>query len=115
MKSILFFLVIIATSLHCSAQIDTIRIDKSDLITSNLKAGLHQYLVYFENPAKKRIGNSSIWNRQVNFKSINGRDVIEIEQFWYMTDTLSNRYVYSISDKKNICANFSQNENAWRN
>jgi hypothetical protein len=106
MKSTLVFLAMIATSLHCSAQIDTIRIDNSDLITSNLKAGLHQYLVYFETPAKKRIGNSSIWNRQVNFKSINGRDVIEIEQFWYMTDTLSNRYVYSISDKKTFAPMF---------
>jgi hypothetical protein len=106
MKSFLLFLVLIATSSYCSAQIDTIRIEKGDLITSNLKPGLHQYLVYFENPAKKRIGNSSIWNRQVNFKNLNGRQVIEIEQYWYMSDTLFNRYVYSISDKETFAPIF---------
>lgn len=105
MKNI-FLVALIATSLNCAAQIDTINILKNDLITSNLKPGLHQYLVYFENPAKKRIGNSSIWNRQVNFKNVNGRDVIEVEQFWYMTDTLFNRYVYSLSDKKTFAPIF---------
>lgn len=101
-----FLLVFIVASLSCNAQIDTINISKNDLVTSNLKPGLHQYLVYFENPAKKRIGNSSVWNRQINFKNVNGRDVIEIEQFWYMSDTAFNRYVYSISDRKTFAPIF---------
>jgi hypothetical protein len=112
MKHILFAILSLITQtlvLHAeaqSAQIDTINIEKSDLITFNLKPGLNQYLVYFENPSKKRIGNSSIWNRQVNFKSIGGRDIIEIEQYWYMSDTTFNRYVYSISDKKTFAPIF---------
>ena len=106
MKKFSFILLLGFTSLHCSAQIDTVNIAKNDLLTSALKPGLHQYLVYFENPAKKRIGNSSIWNRQVNFKSINGKDVIEIEQYWYANDTTYNRYVYSVSDKKSFAPIF---------
>lgn len=106
MKGFLLLPALLILSSTCIAQIDTIRLDKNDLITSNLKSGLHQYLVYFENPARKRIGNSSIWNREVNFKSINGRDVFEIEQFWYATDTLYNRYVYSLSDKKTFAPIF---------
>ncbi len=79
---------------------DTIDIAKPDLITAQLKPGLHQYLVYFENPKKKRLGNPSLWNRNVVFKKFKGEDVIEIEQNWYGNDTLFNRYVYSISKRK---------------
>ena len=101
--TLLFAIAVSTTSL---AQIDTLQIDKGDLVTANLKPGLHQYLVYFENPAKKRIGNSSIWNRRVNFKNIAGKDAIEIEQHWFMSDTTFNRYVYSISDKKTFAPIF---------
>jgi hypothetical protein len=106
MKHILLFILLLLFIKASFGQADTISISKGDLITSGLKPGLHQYLVYFENPSKKRIGNSSIWNRQVNFKKLNSRDVIEIEQYWYMTDTLFNRYVYSISDKKTFAPIF---------
>jgi hypothetical protein len=84
------------------AQVDTIRLTQNDLVTSALKEGLHQYLVYFENPKKGRITGSFVWNRQVNFKIHNGSDVIEITQHWFGSDTTSNRYVYSISLRKNF-------------
>ena len=82
------------------AQVDTIRIDRGDLVTSKLKPGLHQYLVYYENPVKKLLGVPAVWNRQVNFKTWKGREVIEIEQHWFMADTAFNRYVYSLCDRK---------------
>jgi hypothetical protein len=82
------------------AQLDTIRISDKDLLTSNLKEGLHQYLVYFEDPKKGRITGSFIWNRQVNFKTHGGKEVIEIVQHWFGSDSTTNRYVYSISDRK---------------
>jgi hypothetical protein len=84
------------------AQIDTIRIAQNHLVTSALKEGLHQYLIYFENPKKKRITGSFVWNRYVSFKNLNGREVIEITQEWFGNDTTSNRYVYSISQRKNF-------------
>jgi hypothetical protein len=92
-------MLIMCSMLSASAQIDTIDVAKQDLITANLKEGLNQYLVYTENPKKKKITGHSLWNRQVNFKKINGKDVIEIEQYWSNNDTTFNRYVYSINDK----------------
>jgi hypothetical protein len=83
-------------------QIDTIKLSTQDLITSNLKPGVHQYLVYFGNTKKKKVTASSIWNREVTFKQLNGEDVIEVEQQWYSSDTTFNRYVYSISRKRDF-------------
>lgn len=102
MKHLLLLVLLLFLIKVSFGQIDSISIAKGDLITSNLKPGLHQYLVYFENPAKKRITNSSIWNRKVNFTTLHGRQVIEIEQSWYSGDSLFNRYVYSISDGKSF-------------
>lgn len=82
------------------AQIDTIHIDQNELIIAKLKEGLHQYLVYFENPAKQQIAMPTIWNRQVTFKKWKGRDVIEVEQSWFGNDSTFYRYVYSICDRK---------------
>jgi hypothetical protein len=103
MKNILLALLlnlVLTVLFKANAQVDTINIAKNDLVTSALKPGLHQYLVYFENPKKKRLGNPSLWNREVKFKKVNGEDMIEIEQNWYGSDTLFNRYVYSIAKKK---------------
>jgi hypothetical protein len=100
LRLIPFVLYVLILNQPAVAQIDTIRINQNHLLTSNLKEGLHQYLVYFENQKKGRITGSFIWNRQVNFKKQNGKEVIEIVQHWFGADTTQNRYVYSVSDKK---------------
>lgn len=98
---IIFILAIICiTRVQSFAQIDTISVAGNDLVTSQLKAGLHQYIVYFENVKKKKLGFPSLWNRDVRFRKINGEEFIEIEQNWYGSDTTFNRYVYSVSRKK---------------
>lgn len=106
MKHLILSLLLLVTMMCVSrpgnAQIDTIQLSKHDLITSNLKPGTHQYLVYYGNVKKKKMMGSSIWNRKVNFKQWNGEEVIEIEQQWYGSDTTFNRYVYSISRKKDF-------------
>lgn len=100
MRTLLVITFVIATKLAALGQIDTINISKGDLVTAQLKEGLHQYVVYFENPKKKRLGNASIWNRNVQFKKVNNQEMIVIEQHWYSADTLFNRYVYSLAEKK---------------
>jgi hypothetical protein len=100
LSSLFLFICLVAIRSH--AQVDTIRLSTNDLITANLKPGLHQYVVYFEEPRKKRLSRMSIWNRQVNFKKHGGNDVIEVIQHWHGSDTTSNRYVYSISERKNF-------------
>jgi hypothetical protein len=100
--SLLLLLMWMCLSCPANAQVDTIQLSKQDLMTSNLKPGVHQYLVYYGNAKKKKITGSSIWNRKVNFKQWNGEEVIEIEQQWYSSDTAFNRYVYSISRTKDF-------------
>jgi hypothetical protein len=85
-----------------NAQVDTIRLDTNDLITSQLKPGLHQYVVYFDMQKKPGMKMPSLWNRQVKFTEYKGEPAIEIVQNWYSGDTLTNRYVYSISKRKNF-------------
>ncbi len=82
------------------AQVDTIRVGKNDLITSQLKPGMHQYLVYFDIAKKDAFKMPSLWNREVRFVDHKGEPAIEIVQHWYGGDTLTNRYVYSIAKKK---------------
>lgn len=87
---------------HVYSQVDTISLPSRDLALKQLQPGLHQYLVYMENPKKHLIFGHSLWNRQINFKTIKGVECIEIVQRWHSADTTRNRYVYSISRKDNF-------------
>lgn len=103
MKRLLLQTLLLAVACaEVSAQADTIRLADNHLVISNLKEGLHQYLVYFENPKKQKIAGHSIWSRQVGFKQHEGGDVIEIVQRWHSSDTAFNRYVYSLSRRQNF-------------
>jgi hypothetical protein len=102
LRSLPLFILVSLTLLtyNASAQIDTIRIETNDLITSQLKPGLHQYLVYFDVAKKDAFKMPSLWNRQVNFIDYKGEPAIEIIQNWYGGDTTNNRYVYSVARRK---------------
>lgn len=97
----LFILVMLTfCTQHVAAQVDTIRIETNDVITSQLKPGMHQYLVYFDIAKKDALKMPSLWNREVRFIDYKGEPAIEIIQHWYGGDTLNNRFVYSISKRK---------------
>jgi hypothetical protein len=98
----LTFLLFICLYAEVRSQTDTISIASNHLITSQLKEGLHQYIVYFENPKKQKITGHSLWSRQVSFRKHNGSDVIEIVQRWHSSDTAFNRYVYSVCNRRNF-------------
>lgn len=91
---------LIATTVR--AQVDTISLLNHDLITAQLKPGLHQYLVYMENPKKQRLAWHSLWSREVKLKQTQGVSVIDITQHWTSADTTFNRYVYSRSRQDNF-------------
>lgn len=88
------------------AQVDTIRLSTNDLLTKQLQPGLHQYIVYFEMAAKKKIIAPMLWNRQVNFTEVKGKKVIEIKQHWYSADTSMNRSIYSLSERETFAPIF---------
>ncbi len=94
------------------AQIDTISLTKKDLVISQLKPGLHQYLVYFERPKQKKIMSPMLWSRQVNFKQFQGKPAIEVIQNWYASDTLLNRYIYSINSREDFSPIFQYGKSA---
>lgn len=102
LRIILVILPVLVLPFEMRGQIDTINISRNELQIQFLKEGLHQYIVYLENPKRQRLGGISIWNRNVSLKKLKGIETIEIEQYWYMSDTLYNRYVYSISNRRNF-------------
>ena len=82
---------------------DTIRLPGKRLITSQLKPGLRQYIVYTQDGDDKVELGLSLWLRDIRTGQRNGEPVITIAQHWYGTDTVSYRLCYSV----NKAADFS--------
>ena len=87
---------IISTS--ANAQTDTIRLKDKRLITSALKPGIKQYLVYFQDPKKQKTLRFWFWLRNIQIENRNGVKVFTITQHWYGNDTSGYRSVYSINN-----------------
>jgi hypothetical protein len=94
---IIIILICYAISLSAYAQTDTIRLKDKRLITSALKPGLKQYLVYFQNPKKPRSLGFSFWIRDIKIEDRNGEKIFAIAQHWFGNDTAGYRYIYSIN------------------
>lgn len=80
------------------AQGDTIRPGKGGLVTRNLKPGIRQYLVTYQDPKKDRELRFWYWVREISVGERNGRPVFFITQRWYGGDTAAYRTVYSVND-----------------
>jgi hypothetical protein len=110
MKHLILTLLVLSFHLlvlpSAKAQIDTINLDTKDLVTSSLKPGKYQYLIYFGNSKKKKFSGCNVWNREVRFATQGSQEVIEIEQQWYSPDSTFNRYVYSVCRKDNFAPIF---------
>lgn len=79
-----------------SAQVDTIYQLDSKLIKKHLKPSSNQYLVFIQRKGDPRQTYTYIWSRDVKFANKNGKELIEIDQKWYASDTARVRYVYSV-------------------
>jgi hypothetical protein len=93
----LIFVLCTAAYLTANAQIDTIRLKDKRLLTSALKPGLRQYLVYFQTSAKQKSLGFWFWLRDIRIENRNGEKVFTIAQHWYGNDTNSYRRIYSIN------------------
>jgi len=83
---------------HCPrvmAQTDTIRLKDKRLIIANLKPGLRQYLVYFQNLKDDRRLRMSVWLRDVESGNRNGEEIVTVTQHWYAADSASYRSTFS--------------------
>lgn len=86
--------------LFTSAQTDTIRAKDQKLLTSKLKPGLKQYLVYFQDSRQSQKLRFSLWTREVAKEKKNGKEVFSVTQHWYSEDSATYRYIYSLNDAK---------------
>jgi hypothetical protein len=102
--TIFFILIHVLFCLSSQAQTpaDTIRPDKGRLLTTALKPGLRQYLVYFQNPKTPRQLRFWYWMRDIAIETREGQKVFAITQHWYGSDTLSYRSVYSLNTADNF-------------
>jgi hypothetical protein len=95
----LFTWVILFYSFSSIAQVDTIYSIDARLIKKYLKPSSNQYMVFIQRKADPQQTFTFLWNREVKYLTRNGRELIEINQKWYGSDTTRNRYVYSL-----VCA-----------
>jgi hypothetical protein len=77
------------------AQADTINLNSNKLLTRQLKPGLKQYLVYFQQTKQSRALLLSLWTRKVLSTSLNSERYFVIRQHWYSNDTAGYRNIYS--------------------
>lgn len=95
---LLLTLLILLLGSGLRAQGDTIRPGKGGLMTRNLKPGIRQYLVTYQDPTKDRQLRFWYWVRETSTGVRGGASVIIINQSWYGGDTAAYRTVWSVND-----------------
>lgn len=99
---ILLLISILFISRLTLAQVDTIGTNQHPLLTSELTSGTRSYAVWQENERTGKITQTAIWNRTTSFEKLNGHDVVIVEQSRYYSDSINNKYVYTVSDKNTL-------------
>jgi hypothetical protein len=102
LSAILISTMLLFASQQVRAATDTINFSNNRLITAQLKTGLKQYLVYFQNPAQKKMLNLSLWTREIKKISHKGESCFNTVQKWYGNDTTVYRTVNSINREKDF-------------
>src|SRR5260221_8068425 len=91
-------------------QADTLRPGKAGLAARNLKPGLRQYLVCYQNPKSNRQLSFWYWLRDIAIEKQHGKDVFVITQQWYGSDTSTYRSVYSINQAGDFAPLYHQEQ-----
>jgi hypothetical protein len=97
MNKCFFILVMLLISAAVRAQTDTIGLHGKRLVTSALKPGLNQYLIYFQDTKKHQELGFWFWLRDIKITDRKGEKVFTINQHWYGSDSASYRTVYSVN------------------
>jgi len=95
MKIKIILFVILWLPLLAAAQMDTIYHLDNKQIKKYLKPSSNQYLEFIQMKSNPQKTMTYVWSRDVRFKTIDNKALIEIEQKWYASDTTRNRYLYS--------------------
>lgn len=84
------------------AQVDSINVSTNKLLIAKLTPGKRSYAVWQENEKSGKLSQVSIWNREIKFQKIRGKEVIVVEQFRSYSDSINNKYVITMSDRSNL-------------
>jgi hypothetical protein len=96
--ALLLHLLIAAVSRgQMSIKADTIRPGNGQLITTALKPGLKQYLVYFQYPQRSDRLGFWYWLRDISIVTKDGVRYFAITQHWFGSDSTAYRKVYSLN------------------
>ncbi|HEY2582160.1 MAG TPA: hypothetical protein VGI43_10140 [Mucilaginibacter sp.] len=95
-------IVLFSTEQKLFAQNDTVRLKDKRLNTSALKAGLNQYLVYFQAVNSPKKLGFWFWLRDIRLTTRNGSKVFAITQHWYGPDTAQYRMIYSVNNENDF-------------
>ena len=98
-KTLLFIAVFCIKNHPVSAQADTIRPSDRRLITSQLKPGIRQYLVYSQYSLKNKNMFCWFWVRDVRITEWHNQPAYTINQHWFGTDTNVYRRIFSVNRK----------------
>ena len=104
-KQTKFFTIIALALLHdlpTSAQVDSVSVRRSNLMMSSLKTGKSSYAVWSKDLSTNAVTQIAIWNREVLFSVLGGKNVVIVKQMRYYDDHKRNKYVYTVSDRKNF-------------
>lgn len=96
MKIRIALLALMLVTFLSNAQTDTIYHLDSRQIRKYLKPSANQYLVFIQRKGDPRQSFTFIWSRDVRFVNRSGKELIEIDQKWYSSDTSRLRTVYSL-------------------
>lgn len=102
MKSLLSTVLFIFITTLTYAQVDTVYHLDSKLIKKHLKAGPNQYLVFIQRKGDPRMAFTFVWSRDVKFVKQGERDLIEIVEKSYGSDTSRVRICYSLVEADNF-------------
>ena len=102
MKSLLSTILFISITTLTYAQVDTVYHLDSKLIKKHLKAGPNQYLVFIQRKGDPRMAFTFVWSRDVKFVKQGERDLIEIVEKSYGSDTSRVRTCYSLVEADNF-------------
>jgi hypothetical protein len=105
---LLFLVLLLLLTSGVRAQGDTVRPGKGGLITRNLKPGVRQYLVTYQDPAHDRQLRFWYWVRETSMGQRNGNPVFVINQRWYGSDTPAYRTVSSINEAGSFAPMYHQ-------
>jgi hypothetical protein len=98
-KTLLLIAVFCIKNHPVSAQADTIRPSDQRLITAQLKPGIRQYIVYYQNPPGNKNLFCWFWIREVTSTEWHHQTVFTITQHWFGTDTNVYRKIFSVNRK----------------